>query len=65
MMELNIDRVGNSYAIDYSADNVVIRDAQEILEMIVDLYDRHGSFGDGEDFTVSKVEFHGHFKVRE
>ena len=65
MTKLNIDREGDSYAVDYSADNVVLRDAQEIIEMIVDLYDRHGSVRDGEDFTVSKIEFHGYFKERE
>lgn len=65
MTELTIDRVGDSFAVDYSADGVELRDAQEIIELIVDLYDRQGSVRDGEDFTVSKIEFHGQFKVRE
>lgn len=65
MTEVNIDRVGDSFAVDYTADGVELRDAQEIIELIVDLYERQGSFGDGENFTVSGIEFHGHFKARE
>ncbi len=65
MTELTIDRVGDSYVIDYSADNVEIRDAQEIIELIVDLYDRQGSAKIGDKFIIGRVEFHGHFKVRE
>jgi len=63
--EVTIDRVGDSYVIDYSADNVEIRDAQKIIELIADLYDRQGSAKIGDDFIVSNVEFHGYFKVRE
>lgn len=65
MTKLNIDRLGDSFAVDYTADDVELRDAQEIIELIVDLYDRQGSFEDGEDFTVCRIEFHGHFKARE
>jgi len=64
MTELTIDRVGDSYVIDYSADNVEIRDAQEIIELIVDLYERQGSAKIGDEFIVSNVEFHGHFQVK-
>lgn len=68
MTKLNIDRVGESkpmYAIDYAADGVEIGDVREIMELITDLYERQGSFKQGEEFVVSKVEFHGHFKIRE
>ena len=65
MTKLTIDRVSDSYVIDYSADNVEIIDAQEFIELIVDLYARQGSFGDEENFAVSSIKFHGHFKARE
>lgn len=65
MMELNIDRVGDSFTVDYTAEGIEIRDVQDILNMIVDLYDRQGAVRDGDDFPVSKIEFHGQFKVKE
>lgn len=64
MTELNIDRVGDSYAVDYSADGVEFRDTEEIIELIDGLYNRQGSVKAGDEFIVSKVEFHGHFKAR-
>lgn len=65
MTKLNIDRVGDSYVIDYSADNVEIRDAQEIIELIGDLYDRQGSAKVGYEFNVGHIEFNGQFKAKE
>lgn len=65
MTEVNIDRVGDSYAIDFSAECVDFLDVQEIIEVISNIYDRQGSVKTGEEFVVSKVELHGHFKVME
>ena len=64
MTEVNIDRVGDSYAIDFSAECVDFLDVHEIIEVISNMYDRQGSSKSGEEFIVSKVELHGHFKVR-
>lgn len=64
MTKLNIDRVGDSYAIDFSAECIEFLDVQEIIEVLFNLYERHGSSKTGDEFVVSKVELHGHFKVR-
>lgn len=64
MTEVNIDRVGDSYAIDFSAECVEFIDVQEIIEVLFNLYERQGASKTGEEFIVSKVELHGHFKVK-
>lgn len=65
MTKLNIDRENNGYSVNYIAEKVDYRNVQEIFELITDLYDRQGSFGDGDGFPVYKIEFHGYFKEGE
>lgn len=64
MTDLHINRVGNSYAFDYTGAGIEFRDVQEFMELIADLYERQGSVKAGDAFVVGKVEFHGHFKLR-
>lgn len=65
MTDVNIVRVGDSYSIDFSAEYVEFIDVQEIIEVLENIYIRQRSLKEGEIFTVSKIEFHGHFKLRE
>ena len=65
MTKLNIDRVDDSYVVDYSAECVEFIGVQEIIDVLSNLYYRQGLSKTGEEFVVSKVELHGHFKERE
>lgn len=65
MTKLNIDRVGDSYTVDYSAAGIEFIDTEEFIELIDTLYNRQGSVQSGDKFIVNKFEFHGQFKAKE